>query len=100
MDNMHHLLSSFDPATALHLGFRYEDPNNGKHFMSGGPGYVLTKEAIRRFVEIGLGGNVSVLEPKANKTKSTSSSYCPIGHEGQEDVNLGILFNYLSVMFP
>lgn len=91
MDNLRHLLSSFDPSTALHLGFRYEDPNNGKHFMSGGPGYVLTREAIRRFVEIGL-GNVSVVETKGNnKTNSTSNSYCPVGHEGQEDVNLGII---------
>ena len=61
MDNVRYLLSTFDPASALHLGFRYEDPNNGKHFMSGGPGYVLTREAVRRSVEIGL-ANVSELE--------------------------------------
>ena len=93
MDNMRHLLSTFDPSSALHLGFiRYEDPNNGKHFMSGGPGYVLTREAIRRFVEIGL-ANVSKLdEPPNNKNSIYSISNCPIGqHEGQEDVNLGIV---------
>ena len=89
MDNMRQLLSNFNPLSALHLGFRYEDPNNGKHFMSGGPGYVLTREAIRRFVEIGL-TNVSELEPP-NTINSTDSN-CPIGqHEGQEDVNLGIV---------
>jgi glycoprotein-N-acetylgalactosamine 3-beta-galactosyltransferase len=92
MDNMRHLLSTFDPSSALHLGFRYEDPNNGKHFMSGGPGYILTREAVRRFVEISL-ANVSELEPQ-NKKNSTDSN-CPIGqHEGQEDVNLGIVELY------
>jgi glycoprotein-N-acetylgalactosamine 3-beta-galactosyltransferase len=76
----------------MHLGFRHEDPNDGKHFMSGGPGYVLTRETIRRFVEICL-VNVSVLEPR-NKTNSTYSN-CPIGqHEGQDDVNLGIVDLY------
>ena len=90
MENMRHLLSNFDPLSALHLGFRYEDPNNGKHFMSGGPGYVLTREAIRCFVEIGL-ANISELDEPPNKTNSTDSN-CPIGqHEGQEDVNLGIV---------
>jgi hypothetical protein len=59
--------------------------------MSGGPGYVLTREAVRRFVEIGL-ANVSVLEPQNQTTSTYSSSNCPIGqHEGQEDVNLGIV---------
>jgi len=87
---MRHLLSSFDPSKALHLGFRYEDPNNGKHFMSGGSGYVLTKEAIRRFVEIGL-GNRSVVDLKGNQSSSTNSSPCSIGYEGLEDVNLGIV---------
>ena len=92
MDNMRQLLSNFNPLSALHLGFRYEDPNNGKHFMSGGPGYVLTREAIRRFVEIGL-ANVSELDEPQNKTNTIySNSNCPIGqHEGQEDVNLGIV---------
>jgi glycoprotein-N-acetylgalactosamine 3-beta-galactosyltransferase len=91
MDNMRHLLSSFDPLAALHLGFRYEDPNNGQHFMSGGSGYVLTREAIRRFVEIGLAGNNNSIKLKGNQTNSTLISPCSIGHQGLEDVNLGII---------
>lgn len=86
MENMRHLLTSFDASTAIHLGFRYENPNNGKHFMSGGSGYVLTKEAIRRFVELGI-GNVTNKVQMTSSTKKTSP--CSPGHEGLEDAKLG-----------
>ncbi len=95
MDNMRHLLSSFDPSAALHLGFCYEDPNNGQHFMSGGSGYVLTREAIRRFVEIGLAGNDSIRLKDDQTNNSTLISPCSIGHQGLEDVNLGIYYHRL-----
>lgn len=49
--------------------------------MSGGSGYILTKEAIRRFVEFGLVDNK---DPNYKE-----DTHCNDGQEGPEDVNLG-----------
>ena len=94
LENMHYLLSGFDASTALHLGFRYKNPGVRQGFMSGGSGYVLTKEAIRRFVEIGL--------PKLNSqqiTDNVTDTLCASGPKGHEDLNLGIhliiLYNFI-----
>lgn len=82
---MRHLLSSFNSTAAIHLGFKYKNPGVKQGFMSGGSGYVLSKEAMRRFVEITL--------PKLNSSdisKNTKDSLCISGTKGHEDVNLGI----------
>jgi glycoprotein-N-acetylgalactosamine 3-beta-galactosyltransferase len=92
IDNMRFLLSSFDASSPLQLGFRYENPNNGDHFMSGGSGYVLTKEAIRRFVEIGLvNSNLTAKDSSLTGTKTFSNrSLCTFNNDVGEDLNLGI----------
>jgi glycoprotein-N-acetylgalactosamine 3-beta-galactosyltransferase len=85
MENMRYLLSGFNASAALHLGFKYKHPDVRKGFMSGGSGYVLTKEAIRRFVKIGL--------PKLNASNlidNVNDSLCVSGPKGLEDLNLGI----------
>ncbi len=53
-------LSSFNASEPLQFGFRYVNPNNGIPYMTGGAGYVLTKEAIRRFDEIGISETIAV----------------------------------------
>lgn len=74
------MLSSFNASTPLHLGFKYKNPAINQGFMSGGSGYILTKETIRRFVEIAL----------ANENSTNSkTSLCPRGQQGLEDFNLG-----------
>lgn len=95
MENMRHLLLSFNASLPLHLGFRYQyespamrqDRNQG--FMAGGSGYILTKEAIRRFVEIAL-VKINSTDPDGNASGNViSENLCVPGHEGLEDVNLG-----------
>ncbi|XP_046654508.1 glycoprotein-N-acetylgalactosamine 3-beta-galactosyltransferase 1-like isoform X2 [Daphnia pulicaria] len=88
LENMHYLLSGFDASTALYLGFKYKNPGVRQGFMSGGSGYVLTKEAIRRFVEIGL--------PKLNSPQITHN-VCVSGPKGLEDLNLGSCLAKLNV---
>ena len=86
MENMRHLLSSFNSSMPLHLGFKYKNPEIPQGFMSGGPGYVLTREAIRRFVEVGLDITVNSTQNEGNMT---SKNLCVPGYEGLEDFNLG-----------
>ncbi|KAK4016122.1 hypothetical protein OUZ56_031080 [Daphnia magna] len=92
LENMRFLLSSFNSSAAIHLGFKYKNPGVQQGFMSGGSGYVLSKEAIRRFVEIAL--------PKMDSSdisSDTTGSLCVSGPKGHEDVNLGSCLENVNV---
>ena len=91
---MRYLLLTFNASTPLQLGFKFGHSRAIRQgFMSGGAGYILTKEAIRRFVEIGLKQeNTS----KANTTENIRNSLCSSGHQGSEDVNLGNDCSYVN----
>ena len=52
-------------------------------YMSGGAGYVLSKEALRRLVTIGL--------------QDTKDTYCRKDEHGPEDVNIGKCMEKLNV---
>lgn len=81
------MLSTFNSSKPLHLGFRSRIPLTNNTFVTGGPGYVLTKEAIRRFVEIAL---VKMKSTIAKHTlKNTTAEPCISVQEGSEDINLG-----------
>ena len=90
MENMRHMLSSFDPSTALHLGFRYKDGGNQQGFMSGGSGYILTKRAISKFVTTLLAEEAL---PQTDYEADNSKLCVVPGIEGSaEDLYLGELF--------
>uniref|UniRef100_A0AAQ5YW36 Glycoprotein-N-acetylgalactosamine 3-beta-galactosyltransferase 1 n=1 Tax=Amphiprion ocellaris TaxID=80972 RepID=A0AAQ5YW36_AMPOC len=50
IENLHYTLSKYDPEQPLYLGRRFT-PFISKGYMSGGAGYVLSKEALRRFIK-------------------------------------------------
>ncbi|KAM9340575.1 glycoprotein-N-acetylgalactosamine 3-beta-galactosyltransferase 1 [Symphorus nematophorus] len=50
VENLRYILSKYDPEKPLYLGRRFY-PFIKQGYMSGGAGYVLSKEAVRRFVK-------------------------------------------------
>lgn len=53
VENLRYLLSNHSPVEPVYYGKRFK-PFTKQGYMSGGAGYVLSREALRRFVEIGL----------------------------------------------
>ncbi|XP_046874666.1 glycoprotein-N-acetylgalactosamine 3-beta-galactosyltransferase 1 isoform X1 [Hypomesus transpacificus] len=50
MENLRHTLSKYNPEEPVYLGRRFT-PFIQQGYMSGGAGYVLSKEALRRFID-------------------------------------------------
>ncbi|KAJ8290645.1 hypothetical protein GJAV_G00015780 [Gymnothorax javanicus] len=50
LDNLRYLLSQYDTGKPIYFGRRFR-PFVAQGYMSGGAGYVLSKEALRRFVQ-------------------------------------------------
>ncbi|XP_034128734.1 glycoprotein-N-acetylgalactosamine 3-beta-galactosyltransferase 1 isoform X1 [Drosophila guanche] len=53
MENMRYMLYPYNPQTPVHFGFKFK-PFVKQGYMSGGAGYVLSREALRRFVVEGI----------------------------------------------
>ncbi|KAK7082911.1 Transferase activity protein [Halocaridina rubra] len=53
MENMRYMLSAYDPSYPLYLGSRFKKFSKAG-YMSGGGGYVLSREAVKMFVEDAL----------------------------------------------
>ncbi|XP_060658602.1 glycoprotein-N-acetylgalactosamine 3-beta-galactosyltransferase 1-like isoform X1 [Drosophila nasuta] len=56
IENLRYMLYPYHPMTPVHFGFKYKAYVK-QGFMAGGPGYVLSKEALRRFVVEGIPSN-------------------------------------------
>ncbi|XP_037068747.1 glycoprotein-N-acetylgalactosamine 3-beta-galactosyltransferase 1-like [Pollicipes pollicipes] len=80
MENMRFMLEPYSPNDALYFGCKFK-PFTKQGYMSGGAGYVLSREALRRFVTIGLN----------DPTK------CKKEHGGAEDVEMGKCMERLNV---
>ena len=53
VENLRYLLSHFDPKEPLYFGHHFKK-YTAQGYMSGGAGYVLSKEALKRLVTVGL----------------------------------------------
>ncbi|OXA53481.1 glycoprotein-N-acetylgalactosamine 3-beta-galactosyltransferase 1-like isoform X2 [Folsomia candida] len=73
MENLRFLLKGIDPESPIYYGCKFK-PHVKQGYISGGAGYVLSKEALRRFVGDGL----------------PDSKICRQDDGGNEDVELGI----------
>lgn len=51
MENLRYMLHGVDPSTPIYFGQRFK-PYVKQGYMSGGAGYVLSKEALKRFVQV------------------------------------------------
>ncbi|KAJ8923063.1 hypothetical protein NQ315_001612 [Exocentrus adspersus] len=72
LENLRYMLMPYKANEAIYFGCRFK-PYVKQGYMSGGAGYVLSKEALKRFVEIGL----------------TNATGCSKSNSGAEDVEMG-----------
>lgn len=80
LENLRYLLSSHKPTDPLYFGCRFK-PFVKQGYMSGGAGYVLSKEAVKRFVNDAL----------------PNSTLCKSSNSGAEDVEIGICLEKVGV---
>ncbi|KAJ8959084.1 hypothetical protein NQ318_022341 [Aromia moschata] len=80
LENLRYMLLPTSPDTPIYFGCKFK-PYTKQGYMSGGAGYVLSKEALKRFVETGL----------------TESKHCRKDNKGAEDVEMGKCLEDLEV---
>lgn len=80
VENMRYLLKDHDPNAPTYYGRRFK-PYVNQGYMSGGAGYVLSREALKRFVTIGL--------QDATRCKQTN--------DGAEDLEMGVCLQNIGV---
>ncbi|XP_075151384.1 glycoprotein-N-acetylgalactosamine 3-beta-galactosyltransferase 1 [Haematobia irritans] len=74
VENLRFLLYPYSPETAIYFGCRFK-PFVKQGYMSGGAGYVLSREAVKRFVEKAL-PNTKVCNPKNSGAEDVEMGKC------------------------
>ncbi|XP_066959955.1 glycoprotein-N-acetylgalactosamine 3-beta-galactosyltransferase 1-like isoform X4 [Macrobrachium rosenbergii] len=81
MENMRYMLAAYDPTFPIYFGSRFKKFSK-QGYMSGGGGYVLSREAVRKFIEDAL----------PNKLK------CKEDDTGAEDAEMGKCLDNIGVL--
>ncbi|KAI6237969.1 N-acetylgalactosaminide beta-1,3-galactosyltransferase [Aphelenchoides besseyi] len=81
MENLRFMLLSYSPNDPIYFGCKFESKFK-QGYMSGGAGYVLSREAVRRLVEVGL----------------NDTAKCSQDEEGAEDVQIGKCLEAVNVV--
>jgi glycoprotein-N-acetylgalactosamine 3-beta-galactosyltransferase len=82
VENLRYMLQPYDATEPIYFGCKFK-PFISQGWMSGGAGYVLSKEALRRFVKQGLTDETGLI--------------CRSDEEGLEDVEIGKCMENLGV---
>ncbi len=82
VENLRYMLQPYNASEAIYFGCKFK-PYVTQGYMSGGAGYVLSKEALKRFVQRGVNDQTGLLCRKDGK--------------GAEDVELGKCMENLQV---
>ncbi|XP_059489322.1 glycoprotein-N-acetylgalactosamine 3-beta-galactosyltransferase 1-like isoform X2 [Neocloeon triangulifer] len=83
VENLRKMLLPYSPKDPLYFGFRIKNPNMPEGYMSGGAGFVLSKEAVRRVVTEAFDGKhkdckLSTYESEADDVLIAQCLY-PVG---------------------
>ncbi|XP_037809511.1 glycoprotein-N-acetylgalactosamine 3-beta-galactosyltransferase 1 isoform X1 [Lucilia sericata] len=81
VENLRYLLYPYNPETPIYFGCKFK-PFVKQGYMSGGAGYVLSKEAVRRFVEQAI----------------PNKKLCRADNDGAEDVEIGKCLEKVNVI--
>lgn len=81
LENLRYMLAPYPPEAPIYFGCRFK-PFVKQGYMSGGAGYVLSREALVRFVERGI----------------PDSKMCRQSASGAEDVEMGKCMEHLGVV--
>ncbi|XP_069959630.1 glycoprotein-N-acetylgalactosamine 3-beta-galactosyltransferase 1-like [Cherax quadricarinatus] len=81
MENMRYMLSIYDPNFPIYFGSRFKMFSK-QGYMSGGGGYVLSREAVKQFVEKAL----------------PNDTLCKRDDTGAEDAEMGKCLDHIGVM--
>uniref|UniRef100_A0A914XKZ0 N-acetylgalactosaminide beta-1,3-galactosyltransferase n=1 Tax=Plectus sambesii TaxID=2011161 RepID=A0A914XKZ0_9BILA len=82
VENLRFMLLAHQPTEPIYFGCRFKFESVVQQgYMSGGAGYVLSREALRRFVEVAL----------------PNSTLCSSTHNGAEDLEMGKCLEQVGV---
>lgn len=80
LENLRYMLYPYKATDPIYFGCKFK-PFVQQGYMSGGAGYVLSRESVKRFVEMGL----------------TNDTICSASHDGNEDVEIGKCLQNVNV---